>query len=153
MRPFYQSRIEFKLSKKTSKIRIWLNKTKIIVSLIALIIVCTFCVMNAQKSTNLVSGLGILAFLGFAWIFSSHRSHIQWGQVLWGLLLQFALANFVLKTQVGQSIFVCLGEKITIFLQSSRAGTEFVFGHLVTDGLKDSKLIIFAFTVIISISF
>lgn len=130
-----------------SKYQIWFKKARTVGPLITLITVCIFCLFNVEKSSNLISGLGIIFFIGFAWICSSHRSHVKWNQVLWGILLQFILANLILNTHFGQSIFTCLGNKITNFLQCSRAGTEFVFGHLVTDGYKNSELIIFAFTV------
>uniref|UniRef100_A0A0W0GE17 Uncharacterized protein n=1 Tax=Moniliophthora roreri TaxID=221103 RepID=A0A0W0GE17_MONRR len=61
---------------------------------------------HSKESTERAIGLlGVLVFqLGF-WITSNNRSHIPWPTVIVGLLLQQIVALFVLKTDVGFSIF------------------------------------------------
>ena len=53
--------------------------------------------------------LGLLAILALAWGLSNNRKAINLRTVGWGLGLQFALAVFVLKTNVGKGLFQWLG--------------------------------------------
>jgi len=95
--------------------------------------------------------LGILAMLAIAYVFSTNRRAIRLKTVLWGLGLQFAFALFVLKTQVGRSIFRVAGDAVNQLLSYSFAGSKFVFGLL---GEKGSSLgFYFAFQVLPTIIF
>jgi CNT family concentrative nucleoside transporter len=57
-----------------------------------------------------------------------------------GLLLQVALAVFILKTETGQATFQWLGDSINTLLGQADKGAQFVFGSLV-----DRKLMTQAF--------
>ena len=50
----------------------------------------------------------------------------------WGLALQFCFGLLILRWQVGQAVFGCLGRKVKTFLDFTDAGSGFVFGFLVT---------------------
>eukprot|EP00095_Tigriopus_kingsejongensis_P010304 maker-scaffold148_size310697-snap-gene-1.22 protein:Tk10304 transcript:maker-scaffold148_size310697-snap-gene-1.22-mRNA-1 annotation:"hypothetical protein DAPPUDRAFT_22032" len=75
-------------------------------------------------------GLNILVFLGF--FFSKSPSKVVWRHVVWGLSLQFLFAIFIIKLEVGASIFACLGQKVSALLAFTDKGSGFVFGYLVT---------------------
>ena len=60
----------------------------------------------------------------------SLNSQVNWRAVLWGLGLQFALAIFILRTDLGFDIFEWIGNRVTHFLEHSDAGAEFVFGEV-----------------------
>lgn len=75
-----------------------------------------------------VSGLGLIALIGFAWLMSSHRRKVDWKLVAGGLLLQFGLAVLILWTPPGQWFFAAIGRFFTQILGFVDVGAEFVFG-------------------------
>ncbi|GAA4417233.1 NupC/NupG family nucleoside CNT transporter [Nibrella viscosa] len=81
---------------------------------------------------NRFTGLiGIVLILGVAYALSNNRKAINYRTVGVGLLLQFGLAVFVLKTEAGQQIFQWLGYNIDRLLRKAGKGAEFVFSPLV----------------------
>ncbi|MGK7882458.1 MAG: NupC/NupG family nucleoside CNT transporter [Crocosphaera sp.] len=82
---------------------------------------------------RLISLLGIIVFLGFAYLVSYNRLAIRWNTVAWGLGLQFILGIFILKTPFGLGIFEWLGNTVRIFLDYSDVGAKFVFGETFQD--------------------
>lgn len=102
--------------------------------------------------------IGIVLILGIAFLLSNNRKAINYRTVGVGLLLQFGLALFILKTSVGKSTFAWLGAKIQRLLEMADKGADFVFGPLVNKGLLDEVLgpansFIFFFKVIPTIIF
>src|SRR6185436_1007081 len=81
--------------------------------------------------------IGIVLILGLAFLLSNNRKAINVRLVLSGLGLQLALALFILKTSVGQSIFGFLAIGITKILDFAMNGADFVFGLLVNKELLD----------------
>ncbi len=77
---------------------------------------------------HFISLLGLIVFLGFAYMISSERLAIKWSTVSWGLGLQFILGLFILKTSFGLIIFEWLGNTVKTFLNYSDVGAKFVFG-------------------------
>ena len=108
-----------------------------------------------ERFTGLI---GIVLILGIAFALSNNRKAINYRTVGVGLLLQFGLALFVLKTTVGQNTFAWLGDKIKRLLEMSDKGAEFVFGSLVKTQLMTKAFgagndFIFFFKVIPTIIF
>ena len=79
--------------------------------------------------------LGIVLILGVAFLMSNNRKAINYRTVGVGLLLQVILAVFILKTEVGQSLFQWLGDSINTLLGQADKGALFVFGSLVDRNL------------------
>jgi concentrative nucleoside transporter, CNT family len=103
---------------------------------------------------RLYSLIGLVLFLGIAYALSSDRKAISARTVLWGLGLQFALALFVLRTQLGQDLFTWIGALVTRVLDLAFVGSEFVFGKLGAKGGGGSPLgFVFAFQVLPTIIF
>lgn len=75
--------------------------------------------------------LGIILILGVAYLMSNNRKAINFRTVGLGLLMQFVLALFILKTPIGQGAFAFVGGMITKIIDFSQAGGSFVFGPLV----------------------
>lgn len=75
--------------------------------------------------------LGIALILGIAFAMSNNRRAINYRTVGVGLLLQFGLAVFILKTEVGQRVFDYLGKLVNKTLENADRGAAFVFGSLV----------------------
>ncbi|TFK44547.1 Na+ dependent nucleoside transporter C-terminus-domain-containing protein [Crucibulum laeve] len=70
---------------------------------------------------------GLLVFqLGF-WITSTRRSEIPWHTVIVGLILQQAIALFVLKSSAGFDIFSWIATLAGDFLAQANAGSGFFF--------------------------
>ncbi|KAF0103808.1 MAG: nucleoside permease [bacterium] len=79
---------------------------------------------------NLQSALGILAFVGLAWVLSETRARFPTRIVLAGLALQFVLAVALLKLPLFQGVFMALNEALGALEHATQAGTSFVFGYL-----------------------
>ncbi|GAB6028853.1 hypothetical protein CHUAL_004655 [Chamberlinius hualienensis] len=95
--------------------------------------ITAFLVVDAKDHYNRlisVSGIAVLILLGF--LFSKYPHRIRWRHVFWGLGLQFLLALFVLRWEVGKEVFECLGDKVQTFLNFTNQGSSFVYGYLVT---------------------
>ncbi|QHV97098.1 MULTISPECIES: NupC/NupG family nucleoside CNT transporter [Spirosoma] len=75
--------------------------------------------------------IGIVLILGIAYALSDNRKSINYRTVGVGLALQFGLAVFVLKTDIGQQLFQGLGYYVDRLLQKANKGAEFVFSSLV----------------------
>ena len=93
--------------------------------------------------------LGLITFIALAYAFSTNRRAIRWRTVAWGLGLQFVFAVIVLKSTVGQRIFIAAGNGINKLLANSIAGSSMVFGPLG----DNSTLSVFAFRVLPTIIF
>jgi len=82
---------------------------------------------------KLISFLGLVVFIGVAWVISSNRKLFPWRTVSWGLALQFIFAVLILKTAWGAAVFDLAGRAITKLIQFSNEGCQFVFGPLASD--------------------
>jgi CNT family concentrative nucleoside transporter len=79
---------------------------------VAVILVGTFVSDESADNTRAnraVSLFGLLVFIGAFYATSRNRSAIQWQTVIVGMLAQFILALFVLRTQAGVSKTPCFG--------------------------------------------
>src|SRR5215469_2508149 len=95
---------------------------------------------------RLTGGLGILAILFLAYLFSTNRRAIRIRTVVIGLVLQFVFAVLVLRVGWGERAIAIAGDAVTKLLSYSFVGSEFVFGPL---GSKVSKYgYFFAFQVL-----
>ncbi|MFN9518653.1 MAG: Na+ dependent nucleoside transporter N-terminal domain-containing protein, partial [Bacteroidota bacterium] len=102
--------------------------------------------------------IGIVLIIGLAYVISNNRKAINYRVVLSGLGLQLALALFVLKTSVGQLVFMWLGNAIKSLLDMADKGGEFVFGGLIKPELLkpifgDAYSFLFMFKIIPTIIF
>lgn len=95
---------------------------------------------------RLVSALGILVFLGVAWGMSSHRTRISPRVIVGGLLFQFALGVFILRTSIGGRLFDAADSAFVAILGCVSAGSTFVFGDVYAEHF-------FAFKVLPTIIF
>lgn len=75
--------------------------------------------------------IGILVFLGIAVLLSNNRRKIPVRTVALGLVTQFVIAVFMLKTSVGVVIFEGVNTFFVKFLSYSDQGAKFLFGSLV----------------------
>lgn len=78
---------------------------------------------------RVISLLGLLVMMGLAWLMSEHKKQINLRVIWGGLLLQFVLAIFILKTAIGAAIFHSIGGFFTSILGFVDAGSSLVFGE------------------------
>jgi CNT family concentrative nucleoside transporter len=79
---------------------------------------------------QLISALGLVAMLACAWLLSNNRKRFPWRTVIWGMVLQFAFAIFILKTPIGLRLFQ--GAQVMMDQLNAYAyeGAKMVFGPL-----------------------
>jgi CNT family concentrative nucleoside transporter len=75
-----------------------------------------------------ISLLGWLTMLSVAWAISFNRKKFPWRTVIWGIILQFALALLILKTPWGKAIFEFAGKAVNKLNEFASDGTRQVFG-------------------------
>src|SRR5256885_2517517 len=79
---------------------------------------------------RLISALGLVAMLVCAWLLYNNRKLFPWRTVIWGMLLQFVFAIFILKTPIGLRLFQ--GAQVVMDQLNAYAydGAKMVFGPL-----------------------
>src|SRR6266403_4798276 len=79
---------------------------------------------------QLISALGLIVMLACAWLLSNNRKQFPWRTVIWGMILQFAFALFILKTPIGLRLFQ--GAQVVMDQLNAHAysGAKMVFGPL-----------------------
>lgn len=95
--------------------------------------------------------LGLAAFIGIAVLFSENRRSIPWRLVGAGLLFQIVCGALVLKIDAVRAGVDWVGQRFVDILDFNRAGSQFLFGNLITD--TKSFGYIFAFNVLPTIIF
>ena len=83
-----------------------------------------------RMALKLVSLLGMVVFIVVAWLLSSNRKLFPWRTVIWGLLLQFAFALFILGTPWGEGVFSFLQHAVDKLGECATIGAAMVFGPL-----------------------
>jgi CNT family concentrative nucleoside transporter len=79
---------------------------------------------------RLTSILGLVVFIGIAWLLSNNRRRFPWRTVLSGLGLQFAFALLILKTGVGLTAFAAVQNAVKRLGDFSDEGAAMAFGPL-----------------------
>ena len=79
---------------------------------------------------RLHSILGFFAFAFLAWCLSEARRRVNIRTLITGLGLQIALALLMLKIPGSQTVFMGLNHGVQVLLESTEAGTAFVFGYV-----------------------
>ncbi len=74
--------------------------------------------------------LGILVFLGIAWLFSEGRRDVRFRPVAAGLAIQFAIAFALLRVPVARDGLLVLNHVVDAIETATTAGASLVFGFL-----------------------
>ncbi|KAI4648062.1 hypothetical protein J4E93_004473 [Alternaria ventricosa] len=117
---------------------------------IAVIIVGSFASEESEDNTRAnraVSLFGLAVFIFMFWATSRNRSKIVWHTVIVGMLMQFIIALFVLRTKAGYDIFNFISELARLLLGFARDGVAF----LTTPDISQNTY--FMFSVIPAIIF
>ncbi len=102
---------------------------------------------------RMICVLGIVVFIGLAWILSDARRKFPLRVVAGGLFLQFVLGVLVLRTSPGQWFFHQVGEGFSAVMETVKAGSGFLFAVGNDHPLKDSLLGTFAFGILPTVIF
>src|SRR5207248_4587427 len=73
---------------------------------------------------------GMLCFVGLAAMCSANLRAVNPRTLVWGFVLQLALALFVTQVPIGYNAFESAGQVVKKFLEFSLKGSRFVFGEL-----------------------
>jgi CNT family concentrative nucleoside transporter len=90
--------------------------------------------------------LGMAAFIGIAWCFSSNRRRIPWAVVGTGMALQLALGILILKVDAVRWIFDFAGAFFVRLLSFTNEGSALVFGWLFNIPYGDRGVLLQATT-------
>lgn len=99
------------------------------VVLVALIAIAAFVAPEYEGDTYYSRGMclaGLALTIGILWATSRHRRMVCWYTVLVGLYLQFMMAMFVLRTDVGYNIFSWLSDRAADLLGFADDGLAFL---------------------------
>jgi CNT family concentrative nucleoside transporter len=96
---------------------------------IAAIVVGSFASEETQDNTRAnraVSLFGLIVILGTFWATSRHRHAVNWRTVIVGMLAQYVIGLFVLRTGVGYDIFSFIAARAGNLLGFARDGVAFI---------------------------
>jgi len=96
---------------------------------IAVILVGAFASEESQDNTRAnraVSLFGLVVFLFVLWATSRNRTKIRWHTVIVGMLVQFIVALFVLRTTAGYDIFQFISDLARELLGFAGEGVTFL---------------------------
>ena len=96
--------------------------------------------------------LGLIVILGVAYAASLDRKAIKPRIIVWGLILQFSFALFVMKIPVGKVILSGLATATNGLMNKANAGAEFIFGDLATTDSLGFIFVVKALPIIIFLS-
>jgi hypothetical protein len=107
------------------KYRTWTGATVVLIVILAV----TFGSPQTEQNSFANRGLslfGLCVFYGLLYVTSADRKRIVWRTVFVGLLCQFVLALFVLRTKVGFDIFNFVSFLARSLLGFANSGTAFL---------------------------
>ncbi|PGH12849.1 hypothetical protein AJ80_06558 [Polytolypa hystricis UAMH7299] len=96
---------------------------------VAVIIIGAFAseeTLDNNRENRAVSLFGLVVLIAGLWVTSRDRKNIVWQTVIVGMLFQFIIALFVLRTGVGFDIFGFISQRAADLLDFARAGVVFL---------------------------
>jgi len=82
---------------------------------------------------RLISCFGLVAMIALAWLIGSHKRKILPRLIIGGLLLQFAFAVVILRTDPGKYVFRVTGDFFTNLIGYVDAGSAFMFDFVASE--------------------
>lgn len=100
---------------------------------IVISIVATACfaylIYDLKDYYNLVSLLGLFTFIFICVLISEYPSRINLRALVVGILIQYILGVFILRSELGFQLFKFLGNQVSTFLDYTNNGCKIVFGE------------------------
>ncbi|KAL8900001.1 MAG: hypothetical protein Q9192_001288 [Flavoplaca navasiana] len=82
--------------------------------------------VDNTRDNRAVSLFGLAVIIFVMWATSKHRKAVKWHTVIVGMLVQFIVALFVLRSGAGYNIFSFVSELATDLLHFANEGTSFL---------------------------
>ncbi|VDN09631.1 unnamed protein product [Dibothriocephalus latus] len=120
--------------------------------MLAFVILCLIFFVILKDVRNLVSLSGIVLLLLISILISWHPGKIKWQPPLVGIFIQLLFGVLTLQTRPGYIAFQWLGDRMSEFLENSKAGSGFVFADYHCFAFDVLPVVIF-FSSFISIMF
>lgn len=79
-----------------------------------------------SRENRAVSCFGMAMIIFVFWLTSRHRSHVNWRTVIGGMLTQYIISLFVLRTGVGFDIFSFIAARAADLLGFAKDGFQFL---------------------------
>ena len=83
-------------------------------------------VADNTRANRAISMFGLIVILFAFWLTSKHRSKVNWRTVIGGMLAQYIIGLFVLRTGVGYSIFKFIADRAGDLLSFAGDGVTFL---------------------------
>ena len=80
----------------------------------------------SKREDRAISFFGVVVAVFGLWLSSKHRSKIQWNSVIGGILMQFIVALFVLRTKCGFDVFNFISTLARELLGFAKDGVAFL---------------------------
>ena len=74
--------------------------------------------------------LGLVVFIGIAWLISENRKDVKYTTALTGVAVQLCVAGILLYVPLFKTFFLLLNNIVLALESATRAGTSFVFGYI-----------------------
>jgi CNT family concentrative nucleoside transporter len=74
--------------------------------------------------------LGLVVFIGIAWLISENRKGVKYTTALTGVAVQLCIAGILLYVPWFKTFFLLLNNVVLALESATRAGTSFVFGYI-----------------------
>ncbi len=74
--------------------------------------------------------LGLVVFVGIAWLISENRKGVKYTTALTGVAVQLCIAGILLYVPLFKTFFLLLNNVVLALESATRAGTSFVFGYI-----------------------
>lgn len=78
------------------------------------------------RANRAIGLLGLVLLIGILYLTSKDRTRVDWHPVIVGMLVQYIIALFVLRTKVGYDIFNFISTLATDLLDFAKDGVEFL---------------------------
>ncbi|XP_072409254.1 sodium/nucleoside cotransporter 1, partial [Chiloscyllium punctatum] len=109
---------------------------KWIISVLALVGLITWLAVDtAKRPEQLISFGGMCMLIIILFIFSKKHQAVSCRTLFVGLGLQFVLGILIIRTEPGFQAFKWLGDQVQVFLNYTKAGSSFLFGDDLINGL------------------
>ncbi|KAM0664747.1 hypothetical protein ACQRIU_006605 [Beauveria bassiana] len=82
--------------------------------------------VNNTRGNRAISLLGMAIIIFCFWLTSAHRSKVNWRTVIGGMLSQYVIGLFVLRTNAGYSVFRFIADRAGDLLGFAKDGVKFL---------------------------
>ncbi|MGQ0732626.1 MAG: NupC/NupG family nucleoside CNT transporter [Acidobacteriota bacterium] len=111
------------------------SRLRLIAIAVAVLVPAAAWLLSGTLGPRGQAGAGAVCFISICAACSPNLRAVSWRTVIWGIALQFSLAFFILKFEVGgvrpgYAIFSTVADIVRRFLEFTNAGSYFVFGPL-----------------------